>query len=129
MYDFDFRSPASLEEAAALLRDHEDAKLLAGGQTLIPTLRQRLAMPSDLIDIARLPALKGIKAEGGQLTIGAGETHADVAASPTVRRAIPALAYLAEQIGDPLVRHRGTLGGSIANNDPAADYPAGSLLA
>ncbi len=127
MYEFDYHRPASLDDAAAFLRDHEDAKLVAGGQTLIPTLRQRLAMPSDLIDIARLDDLKGMAEEGDTLLIGASVTHAEVAAAAAVKRAIPALAYLAEQIGDPMVRHRGTLGGSIANNDPAADYPAAVL--
>lgn len=127
MYNFDYHSPASLDEAAAFLRGDAEAKLLAGGQTLIPTLRQRLAMPSGLVDIARLPALKGIAEESGNIIIGAGETHSAVAASAAVARAIPALAYLAAQIGDPMVRHRGTLGGSVANNDPAADYPAGVL--
>lgn len=127
MYDFSFRRPLSVDEAVSILKAHEDAKLLAGGQTLIPTLKQRLAMPTDLVDLRGLDDLKGIREEGGRLVIGAGETHADVAASPVVARAIPALAYLAGQIGDPLVRHMGTLGGSIANNDPAADYPAAVL--
>ncbi|RMF09814.1 MAG: xanthine dehydrogenase family protein subunit M, partial [Alphaproteobacteria bacterium] len=127
MYDFGYKRPASLAEAAAFLRENEDAKLLAGGQTLIPTLKQRLAMPTDLLDIRGLEDLKGIREEGGRLIIGAAETHADVAASRTVQRAIPALAYLAGQIGDPLVRHMGTLGGSVANNDPSADYPAAVL--
>lgn len=127
MYDFSFRRPESVDEAVSILRDHEDAKLLAGGQTLIPTLKQRLAMPTDLVDLRGLADLEGIREEGGKLVIGAGETHADVAASRVVAKAIPALAYLAGQIGDPLVRHMGTLGGSIANNDPAADYPAAVL--
>lgn len=127
MYDFSFRRPKSVEEAVSILKDHEDAKLLAGGQTLIPTLKQRLASPTDLVDLRGLDELKGIREEGAGLVIGAGETHADVAASPVVLKTIPALAFLAGQIGDPLVRHMGTLGGSIANNDPAADYPAAVL--
>ncbi|GAB4152708.1 MAG: xanthine dehydrogenase family protein subunit M [Sphingomonadales bacterium] len=127
MYEFDYHRPANIDAAAAFLRDNEDAKLGAGGQTLIPTLRQRLAMPSDLVDIARLDDLKGMTEAGDTLLIGASVTHAEVASAAAVKRAIPALAYLAEQIGDPMVRHRGTLGGSIANNDPAADYPAAVL--
>ncbi len=124
MYPFNYQRATSLDEAKALLGSGEDPKLVAGGQTLIPTLKQRLAMPTDLIDIGRLADLKGIEVQGNRLMIGAGETHADVAASSVVASAIPGLAALAGQIGDPHVRHRGTLGGSVANNDPAADYPA-----
>ena len=104
-----------------------DAKYLAGGQTLIPTMKQRLAAPSTLIDLARISSLSFIRRDGATLRIGAGTTHATVAASADVKAAIPALAVLAGLIGDPAVRHRGTLGGSIANNDPAADYPAGLM--
>ena len=107
---------------------HGDAKLMAGGQTFIPTLKQRLAQPSDVIDLGAIAELKGIKEEAGGLTIGAMTKHAEVAASDVVKRVIPSLAALAELIGDPQVRNRGTLGGSISNNDPAADYP-GALLA
>lgn len=125
MYGFDYHRPGSVADAAALLTEGEDAKLLAGGQTLIPTLKQRLAQPSDLVDLGRIPELKGIREEAGGITIGATTTHAEVASSPAVARLIPALAHLAGLIGDRQVRSRGTIGGSICNNDPAADYPAG----
>ena len=128
MYEFSYHRPASVADAAALLASHEEAKLLAGGQTYLPTLKQRLAQPSDLIDLGGIAELKGIKEEGGGITIGAMTRHADVAHSAVVKRVIPALAALAELIGDPAVRNRGTMGGSISNNDPAADYP-GALLA
>src|SRR3546814_9362500 len=98
---------------------------MAGGMTLIPTLKQRLASPSDLVDLGGIRDLKGIREDGGKLVIGAMTTHATVARDATVRAKIPALAHLADGIGDPQVRNRGTIGGSIANNDPAADYPAG----
>jgi aerobic carbon-monoxide dehydrogenase medium subunit len=127
MYDFTYHRPASLAEAARLLADNEEAKLLAGGQTLIPVLKQRLARPSGLIDIGRLGELQGIGREGQTLVVGAGTRHAAVAGSDVVRSALPALAFLAGEIGDPQVRHMGTLGGSIANNDPSADYPAALL--
>ena len=127
MFSFNYHRPESLEAALALASAGEDARLLAGGQTLIPTLKQRLASPSDLIDLASVPALKDIVREADVLRIGAMVRHADVAASKVVREAIPALAELAGLIGDPAVRHRGTLGGSIANNDPSADYPAALL--
>jgi len=123
MYAFEYHRPSSLDEAVALLTD-EDIKPLAGGQTLIPTLKQRLAMPEALVDLGCIAALKGIRREGGAIVIGAGATHAEVAASDVVRGAIPALADLAGRIGDVQVRNRGTLGGSVANADPAADYPA-----
>jgi carbon-monoxide dehydrogenase medium subunit len=124
MHAFDYHRPTTLAEAVALLKGASDGKLLAGGHTLIPTLKQRLASPSDLIDLGAIKELKGIRQEGDRLVIGAGTPHAEVAASDVVRSSIPALAYLAEHIGDAQVRNRGTIGGSIANNDPAADYPA-----
>ena len=124
MYEFDYQKAASLEDAAKILAANEDAKLVAGGMTLIPTLKQRLAKPSDLIDLAAIPALAGIKEEGGGLTIGAMTRHIDVNRSDVVKRVIPALSALAGMIGDPAVRNRGTMGGSISNNDPAADYPS-----
>ena len=127
MYQFDYLRPGTLEEAARLFRESGDAKFLAGGQTLIPTLKQRLAQPAALIDITRIEGLAGIKAGAGCITIGAATRHAAVATSTDIRQAIPALAHLAAHIGDPAVRHMGTLGGSIANNDPAADYPAALL--
>jgi len=123
MYAFEYHRPSSLDEAVALLTS-DDIKPLAGGQTLIPTLKQRLAMPEALVDLGRIAALKGIRREGDAIVIGAGTTHAEVAASDVVRGAIPALADLAGRIGDVQVRNRGTLGGSVANADPAADYPA-----
>jgi carbon-monoxide dehydrogenase medium subunit len=123
MYEFDYHKPASLDDAARLL-GAEEAKLVAGGMTLIPTLKQRLAKPSDLVDLGALAQLKGITEEADAVVIGAMTRHADVNRSPVVKRAIPALAAMAGMIGDPAVRNRGTIGGSIANNDPAADYPA-----
>ena len=123
MYEFEYHRPTSLDDAAGRLSD-EDAKLVAGGMTLIPTLKQRLAKPSDLVDLGAIGSLKGISQDGDTLVIGAMTRHADVNRSPVVRNAIPALAALAGLIGDPAVRNRGTIGGSIANNDPAADYPS-----
>jgi carbon-monoxide dehydrogenase medium subunit len=127
MYDFRYHRPAGLGEASALIGDAEDGVFLAGGQTLIATLKQRLAQPSDVIDLARIDGLDGIKPLGGTIEIGAMTPHADVAASVDVQKAIPALAALAALIGDPQLRNRGTLGGSLATNDPAADYPAAVL--
>jgi carbon-monoxide dehydrogenase medium subunit len=124
MYSFSYHRPGTLSEALALLGGAEDPKLLGGGQTLLPTLKQRLANPSDLIDLSRIPELKGIRDSGDGLEIGAFTRHAEVADSDLVRRTIPALASLAEGIGDRQVRNMGTLGGSICNADPAADYPA-----
>ena len=125
MYDFAYHRATSTDEAATLLANAADGTFMAGGQTLIPTLKQRLASPSDVIDLGGIAALKGIERAGDAIVIGAGTRHAEVAASAEVAGAIPALAHLADCIGDPQVRNRGTLGGSIANNDPAADYPAG----
>ena len=126
MYTAPFRyvRAKTLAEAERLFQDSADGKYLAGGQTLIPTMKQRLAAPTELIDISRIGELAFIRRSHDRLVIGAGTRHADVAASNEVRQAIPALAHLAGLIGDPAVRHKGTLGGSIANNDPAADYPA-----
>jgi carbon-monoxide dehydrogenase medium subunit len=126
MYQFQYFRPKSLDEARKLYENNGDAKFLAGGQTLIPTLKQRLAQPTALIDLG-LIAMSDIKVAGGVVAIGAGTNHHDVATSAEVKSAIPALANLASHIGDPAVRHMGTLGGSIANNDPAADYPAAVL--
>ena len=123
MYEFNYQKAASLDDAAKLLGD-EDAKLVAGGMTLIPTLKLRLAKPSDLIDLASIDGLRGIKEEGGGVTIGAMTRHVEVNRSDIVKRVIPGLAALAGMIGDPAVRNRGTIGGSISNNDPAADYPS-----
>ncbi len=127
MYQTTYIRAGSLAEAANLLRDNPDAKLISGGQTLVPTLRQRLARASHLVDIAHLAELGGLALEGEEVVIGATTTHAEVAASDLVRSKIPGLAHLAGLIGDPPVRHLGTMGGSIANNDPAADYPAAVL--
>ena len=127
MHPFAYHRATSLDEAKAALRAAEDGLYLAGGMTLIPTMKQRLAMPSDLVDLAGVDGLKGIAEDGAALRIGAMTPHAAVAASKSVRGRIPALADLAGGIGDPAVRARGTLGGSIANNDPAADYPAAVL--
>ena len=127
MYDFTYHKPATLEAALETFKGADDGQFMAGGQTMIPVLKQRLAMPSDVIDLGKITGLAGIERAGGMLTIGAMTPHADVAASDTVQSAIPALAALAGRIGDPHVRNRGTIGGSIANNDPAADYPAALL--
>ena len=127
MYPFSYVKATSLKEAGEILAAHTDAKLLAGGMTLIPTLKARLAQPSHLLDIALLKELRGIELKDGELRIGAAMQHHEVAISSVVRQAIPALAYLAALIGDPQVRNRGTIGGSVANNDPAADYPAAVL--
>ncbi|HEY9548172.1 MAG TPA: xanthine dehydrogenase family protein subunit M, partial [Kiloniellaceae bacterium] len=125
MYDFTHHRPASVDAAAAAIAGASDGKIMAGGMTLIPTMKQRLASPSDVVDLGAIAALKGIREEGGQLVIGAMTTHAAVARDAKVKAKIPALARLADGIGDPQVRNRGTIGGSIANNDLAADYPAG----
>ena len=127
MYEFNYQAPKSLADASQAIANAEDGKILAGGMTLVPTLKQRLARPSDLIDLGKIPDIKGIKVDGGTVTIGAMATHAEVGASEAVAKAIPGLAWLAGNIGDPAVRHRGTIGGSISNNDPAADYPAALL--
>src|SRR5215471_18088373 len=127
MYSTTYHRPSSIDEAAALFAKGKEAKYLAGGHTLIPVMKQRLASPSDVIDLARIKDLVGIEVSGDTLTIKAATSHCDVATSADVQKAIPALAHLASVIGDPAVRHRGTLGGSIANNDPAADYPAALL--
>lgn len=127
MYDFAYHKPATVADAAKLLAADGDAKALAGGQTLIPTLKQRLAKPSAVVDLSAIKDLSGIAVAGGKVTIGAMTRHGDVAASAEIKKALPALAALADGIGDPQVRNRGTIGGSIANNDPAADYPAACL--
>lgn len=127
MYAFTYHRPATIRQAASLLAKKEEAKILAGGHTLIPTMKQRLASPQNLVDLGAIAELRGIARKGRSIVIGAMTTHAEVASSPLVQEAIPALAGLAEGIGDPQVRNRGTIGGSIANNDPTADYPAALL--
>ena len=124
MYNFNYQRVSSLDDAVKALGAAEDAKLLAGGMTLLPTMKQRLAAPSDLVDLNGIADLAGIAKEGDAVVIGALTRHAAVAGSDVVKSAIPALADVAEGIGDPQVRNRGTLGGSVANADPAADYPA-----
>ena len=124
MYDFAYHRPKSVADAVALLKGNEEARPMSGGMTLIPTLKQRLARPSDVVDLGGLKELAGIKVEGDTLVIGGMTKHGDVAKSADVKKVIPALADLAGHIGDPQVRNRGTMGGSVANNDPAADYPA-----
>ena len=127
MYEFNYHRPSSLDEAKKILGDNDEAKLLAGGMTLLPTMKMRLASPSDLVDISNIEGLSDIKDDGDAVEVGALVRHAEVAASDAVRAAIPALSDLADSIGDAQVRNRGTIGGSIANSDPAADYPAAVL--
>jgi carbon-monoxide dehydrogenase medium subunit len=127
MYQFNYKKAGSQDDAISAAGSAEDPKFLAGGMTLIPTLKQRLAQPSDLIDLAGIDGMVGIIDNGDSITIGAMTRHVDVANSDVVKNKIPALASLAGNIGDPQVRNRGTIGGSIANNDPAADYPAAVL--
>ena len=127
MYDFSYHRPSSVRQAVNLLNKIQDAKLLAGGQTLIPTMKQRLASPANLIDLSLVEELVGIELKGRSLDIGAMTRHADVATSEAVQANLPALGALAAKIGDPHVRHMGTIGGSLANNDPNADYPAAVL--
>ncbi|HEX7251657.1 MAG TPA: FAD binding domain-containing protein, partial [Thermoanaerobaculia bacterium] len=121
--EFDYYRAKSVAEAAALLRKHKNSKLLAGGHSLLPAMRLRLASPSTLVDIGGIRALSGIKARGKSLEIGAMTTHAEIAASEAVRKACPILAEAAAEIGDVQVRNRGTIGGSLAHADPGADYP------
>ena len=127
MYPFTYHRPTSVVDAIKMFGASDDAAFLSGGHTLLPTLKARLAAPSDVIDLTALPELKGIEETKSGLLIRGGTVHADVAASPLVRRNIPVLAGLSGSIGDRHVRHRGTIGGSVANNDPAADYPSAVL--
>lgn len=127
MYEFKVHRPTTVRQAAGLLAREEEPKLLAGGHTLIPTMKLRLAGPKHIIDMSQIEGLSDIEAGARSLTIGALATHYEVSTSAVVKEAIPALAELAGMIGDPAVRHRGTIGGSVANNDPNADYPAACL--
>lgn len=127
MYDFKYHRPGTVRQAANLLVKNEDAKLIAGGHTLVPVMKQRLASPPHLVDLSHIEGLNTIEMKGRSLVIGATATHFEVAHSAVVGEAIPALAELAGLIGDPAVRHKGTIGGSLANNDPTADYPAAVL--
>jgi aerobic carbon-monoxide dehydrogenase medium subunit len=123
MYAFEYRRAQNLQDAKHLLAEREDSRPLAGGQTLLPTLKQRLARPARIVDLRYVNEMHGIAVSSNKVSIGATTCHAAVAASVEVARAIPALAALAGGIGDPLVRNMGTIGGSLANSDPAADYP------
>lgn len=127
MYEFSYQQPKSLAEALSIMSGDEDAMPLAGGMTLIPSMKHRLTAPSQLLDIASLPELQGIERSPEQIMVGAATPHGRVADDSVIQAAIPALSGLANEIGDPQVRARGTLGGSLANNDPAADYPAAVL--
>ena len=124
MHPFNYHKASSVADATAKLAASSNSRLLAGGQTLIAAMKMRLSTPADVIDLGGITELRGIKVEGANVTIGAMATHATVAASKDIARTIPALALLAGSIGDPMVRNMGTIGGSVANNDPAADYPA-----
>ena len=127
MYETIYHRPSSVDDAAALFAKGSESKYLAGGHTLLPVMKQRLASPSDVIDLGKIKDLIGVEVSADTVTIKAATTHYDVATSGPAEKAIPALAQLASLIGDPAVRYRGTIGGSIANNDPAADYPAAVL--
>ncbi|WP_337182030.1 xanthine dehydrogenase family protein subunit M [Shinella sp.] len=127
MYATNYHRASSLADAARLQSSSDEAKYVSGGMTLIPTMKQRLAAPSDLVDLRHVPELKGISVSGNRVRIGAGTTHHEVSTSAELKAACPAICHLASHIGDPHVRHMGTIGGSIANNDPAADYPSAML--
>jgi carbon-monoxide dehydrogenase medium subunit len=127
MYEFKYQRPGTVRQAANMLAKDEEAKILAGGHSLLPTMKLRLAKPSQLIDLGRVEGMNTIELKGRSIAIGAMARHVEVANSQTVKDALPALAYLASEIGDPAVRHRGTIGGSLANNDPNADFPAAAL--
>jgi carbon-monoxide dehydrogenase medium subunit len=126
MYDFNYTKPSSIPEAVKALGADPEAKALAGGQTFIPVLKQRLAKPTSVVDLSDL-GLTGIKAEAGKITIGAMTTHHQIESDENIQRSIPGLAKMASWIGDTQVRHRGTMGGSLANNDPSACYPSAVL--
>ncbi|MGB4952692.1 MAG: xanthine dehydrogenase family protein subunit M, partial [Rhizobiaceae bacterium] len=127
MYQTNYHRTSSVKEALAAMKKADDGKFISGGQTLIPTMKQRLAAPSDLIDLRHVKEMKGIKVSGKKVTIGAATTHSEVAGNDKLKAACPAICHLAAHIGDPAVRHMGTIGGSVANNDPAADYPSAML--
>jgi carbon-monoxide dehydrogenase medium subunit len=124
MYQTTYHRPSSVDEAVALFGKGSEAKFLAGGHTLIPVMKQRLSAPSDVIDIGKIQELIGVQVTSDALVIKAATTYYDIMQSPDVKKAIPAIAHLTSVLGDPAVRYRGTIGGSIANNDPAADFPA-----
>lgn len=127
MYDFEYALASSVDDASTKFSGSDDGRYLAGGMTLLPTLKFRLDQPADLVDLAGLDDLKGISEDGGAIVVKAMTCHNDVQTSELVQSKIPALAYLAGTIGDPMVRNRGTIGGSLANNDPAASYPSAVL--
>lgn len=127
MYSTNYHRASSVADAVKLLKKADDGKFVSGGMTLIPAMKTRLAAPSDLVDLRHVPELKGIKVSGKTVTIGAATTHAEVATNAKLASVCPAICHLAAHIGDPHVRHMGTIGGSVANNDPAADYPAALL--
>ena len=127
MYETTYHRASSVDDAAATFAKGKEAKYLSGGQTLLPVMKQRLASPSDVIDLSTIKDLIGVEVSGDTVTIRAATPHYDVATNAALQKAIPALAHLASQIGDPAVRYRGTIGGSLANNDPAADYPSAVL--
>jgi carbon-monoxide dehydrogenase medium subunit len=127
MHAFEYHRPSSTKDAVGLASKKTEGRYLAGGQSLVQAMKLRLSSPTDLIDLGSIKELSGIRASGNAVEIGAMTRHADVAGSAEVKKAIPALAALAGIIGDRQVRHMGTIGGSIANNDPAADYPAAVL--
>jgi carbon-monoxide dehydrogenase medium subunit len=127
MYDFAYHKPSSLADAAKLLAADGDARAISGGMTLLPALKLRLNKPTSLVDLSGIAELRGIRRSGDIIVIGALTKHYEVATSAEVKAAIPALAAMAATIGDTQVRNRGTMGGSVANNDPSADYPAALL--
>ena len=127
MYDFAYHKPSSVADAVKLLSADPDARPISGGQTLLPALKHRLNRPTSLVDLSGIAELRGIKREGDKITVGALTKHFEVQYNPDVKAAIPALAYMAGVLGDVQVRNRGTMGGSVANNDPASDYPAAVL--
>jgi aerobic carbon-monoxide dehydrogenase medium subunit len=127
MYDFAYHKPTTVADAVKILSADPDARPISGGQTLLPALKHRLNKPTAVVDLSGIAELKGIRREGDKLVIGALAKHGEVANSPEVQAAIPALAQMASTIGDTQVRNRGTIGGSVSNNDPAADYPSAVL--
>lgn len=127
MYDFEYHTPSTVADAVKILAADPDARPISGGMTLLPALKHRLNRPSSLVDLGGIAELRGIRREGDAIVVGAMTKHYEVATDPTLKAAIPALARMASTVGDTQVRNRGTLGGSIANNDPAADYPAAAL--
>lgn len=127
MYDVSYARVNAVPAAVDAFSKGDDPKYIAGGQTLIPTMKARLAAPSELVDVSRIEDLIGICEDGDVVIVGASTTHAAVNADALMNQRIPSVSALAGQIGDPMVRHRGTMGGSVANNDPSADYPAAVL--